>query len=390
MVFELATLKEVDRIALAKPEYPGASPYRLQRATIRTMLPGMVTSVFTSVDPIVHKETLGLAKINLNTREVDYQPIGPAFPMVGFTLDAGSQDGLLADDQPHRRQPRVGMVGVGSSRRQKVIKKVPVPARISFRFGMSSDGKKLYLYGAGSTIEFFDAARLCNRQKLLYLNKDTTTNLIVMAGSSFGMESTGAIAEWNGYRRLWAILRPYSRRLVLVLVISLAGTALSLVQPFISKLLIDSALLKNDMRALVWIAVLLFVATVARIRAQYPFQLPLRHCLGLDVIRHAACAIPASAGAFAALLRAIPAGRPDVPAQQRYGGSAARLRRHIAVFLSNVVFLMGSVALMLVLNWRLFLLSVVLVPACIYTFFRFQRKLTILTKQSARKQRRPG
>ena len=63
----------------------------------------------------------------------------------------------------------------------KVIKKVPVPPRISFRFGMSSDGKMIYLYGAGSTIEFFDAETL-QSTKLLYLNKDTTTNLIVLAG----------------------------------------------------------------------------------------------------------------------------------------------------------------------------------------------------------------
>ena len=63
-----------------------------------------------------------------------------------------------------------------------VIKKVPVPARATFRCGMSSDGKKLYLYGAGSTIEFFDAATL-QSTKLLFLNKDTTTNLIVMAGT---------------------------------------------------------------------------------------------------------------------------------------------------------------------------------------------------------------
>ena len=36
-------------------------------------------------------------------------------------------------------------------------------------------------YGAGSTLEVFDAETLKSR-KVLYLNKDTTTNLIVMAG----------------------------------------------------------------------------------------------------------------------------------------------------------------------------------------------------------------
>ena len=45
VVFELATLKEVDRIALAKPEYPGASPYRLQASDDPNDAPGEVTAV---------------------------------------------------------------------------------------------------------------------------------------------------------------------------------------------------------------------------------------------------------------------------------------------------------------------------------------------------------
>ena len=74
--------------------------------------------------------------------------------------------------------------------------------------------------------------------------------------------SPGSVAQWGEYRRLWVYLRPYKVRLALVLVISLAATSLSLFQPFISKLLIDGALLKHDMRALVWISLLLFVVTI--------------------------------------------------------------------------------------------------------------------------------
>jgi ATP-binding cassette, subfamily B, bacterial len=48
--------------------------------------------------------------------------------------------------------------------------------------------------------------------------------------------------------------------------------------------------------------------------------------------------------------------------------------------LSNAAFLIGSIGMMLWLNWRLFLVGVVLVPACIYTFVRYQRRLTVLTK----------
>src|SRR5579871_6367324 len=84
LVFDLATFKQVDRIALAQPEYPGATPYRLTANEDAFDAPDTVTSVFTSVDDIVHKGTLGLAKINLLTRKVDYFPIGPMLPMMGF------------------------------------------------------------------------------------------------------------------------------------------------------------------------------------------------------------------------------------------------------------------------------------------------------------------
>jgi hypothetical protein len=46
------------------------------------------------------------------------------------------------------------------------------------RFAVSSDGKKLYFFG-NATIEIFDAATL-ESKKMMYLNKDTTTNLVTL------------------------------------------------------------------------------------------------------------------------------------------------------------------------------------------------------------------
>lgn len=180
VVLELDTLKEVERIPLSRPEHPGASPHRLTASDDPNDAPGEVTSVFTSVDPIVHKETLGMAKIDLATRKVHYQAIGPAFPMVGFALTPDRKLGysLMINRTGANREAEFWVWDIAS---QRVIRKAPVPARISFRLGMSSDGGMLYLYGAGSTIEFFDTATLQSK-KLLSLNKDTTTNLIVMAG----------------------------------------------------------------------------------------------------------------------------------------------------------------------------------------------------------------
>jgi DNA-binding beta-propeller fold protein YncE len=182
VVFDVAALKELDRIPLAKPPYPGASPYRLTASDDPNDSPGIVTSVFTSTDPIVHKETLGLATLDLATGTVDYRPFGPAFPMVGFALSPDRKVGysLMITRAGANRETEWWVWDIDSA---KVIRRAPVPARPNFRFGVSSDGSKLFVYGSGSTIEFYDAETL-KAIKMLYLNKDTTTNLITLPGKA--------------------------------------------------------------------------------------------------------------------------------------------------------------------------------------------------------------
>jgi hypothetical protein len=179
LIFDLETFKQIDTIELAQPPFPGASPYRLAASDDPNDAPDSVTSVFTAVDSIVHKGTLGLAKIDLTSRKVDYFPIGPLLPMSGFQISPDRKRGYSV-------MPKIG---AGANREtewwvwdldsHKVIKKKDFQTRPTFRFAVSGDGRKLYLYGAGSTLEVFDAETLESR-KLIYLNKDTTTNLVTL------------------------------------------------------------------------------------------------------------------------------------------------------------------------------------------------------------------
>ncbi|HLW76293.1 MAG TPA: hypothetical protein VKS01_04895, partial [Bryobacteraceae bacterium] len=54
-----------------------------------------------------------------------------------------------------------------------------VPCRSRFDFGMSGDGTKLYIYGAGFEIEVYDAATL-KYEKTWDLGHDVTGSLIVL------------------------------------------------------------------------------------------------------------------------------------------------------------------------------------------------------------------
>lgn len=179
IIYDLDTFKEVDRVEMSRPDYPGASPYRLTPENDPNTPDNVYTSLFTAVDPVVHKGTLGLATLDLNTRKSTFTPIGIELPSLGF---------LISPD--HSRGYSIMFDGVGGNRKtefwvwdlanRKVVKKAPFEARPTLRFGLSGDGKKIYLYGAGSSFEVFDGDTLQSR-KLIFLNKDTTTNLVTLA-----------------------------------------------------------------------------------------------------------------------------------------------------------------------------------------------------------------
>jgi DNA-binding beta-propeller fold protein YncE len=178
-IFDLATFTQVDSIPLSKPPYPGAAPYRLTVTDDPYDDTTKVTSVFTSVDPIVHKGTLGLATLDLLTRKLNYKVIGPSLPMLGFLVSPDRKLGYSAMFTSTHGNRRTEW-WIWDIATQQVIKKQEFESRPTFRFGISSDGKKLYLYGSGSTLEVIDAKTL-QSIKVIYLNKDITTNLVTLA-----------------------------------------------------------------------------------------------------------------------------------------------------------------------------------------------------------------
>lgn len=195
------------------------------------------------------------------------------------------------------------------------------------------------------------------------------------------MTPAGSVAQWKTYGRLWVFLRPYARRLVLVLVVSLLSTVLGLVQPYISKLLIDYALPRRDMHALASIVGLMLAAAilgyVLNILASYRYvkiSAAMLFDMRVALFRHLQTLSPRFYAGFRMgdLMSRL---NSDVGEVQRVSADT------LLSVLSNVVFFVGCVGMMLWLNWRLFLVSVVLVPLCLLTFVHYQRKLTALTKQ---------
>jgi ATP-binding cassette subfamily B protein len=188
-------------------------------------------------------------------------------------------------------------------------------------------------------------------------------------------------ANWREYRRLKPFLAPYGSRLGFILGISVLSTLLGLTQPYISKLLIDNALRPRDMRALLWVAGLMFATTV--------LGFALNILSSYQYVRVSAAML---FDMRLALYRHLQLLSPRFYAKWRLGDLVSRLNNDIGEVqrvsadtllsvLSNVVFLVGSVAMMLLLNWKLFLFSVFFVPVSLITFRHYQRKLMVHTKE---------
>jgi len=65
-------------VDLAAPDLAGMENVRLGTDLGLISQPGLRMSLFTSMDPIVHNKVFGLARLDLATRQVEYNPIGPA------------------------------------------------------------------------------------------------------------------------------------------------------------------------------------------------------------------------------------------------------------------------------------------------------------------------
>lgn len=189
------------------------------------------------------------------------------------------------------------------------------------------------------------------------------------------------MAEWRTYRRLLPWLKPYRSRFVVVLLISLAATAVGLVQPYLSKMMIDQALMKRDLTALAVIAGAMVGVTlggyVLNIAASYRYvQLSagMLYDIRVALLRHLQTLSPRFYGGFRLgdLMSRI---NSDVSDVQRAAGDS------LLAALGNVFALIGCVAMMVWLDWRLFLVGSVLVPFAVAVFIKLQQRLVTITRE---------
>ena len=184
LIYETSGFTQVDKWELSKPIEEGFGRLEMGSRDVFNDEPGFYTGIFSVSDPVQHRRMMGIARVNLAAKTVDFYTLGPSSG-VSFAMAPNRKVayGLFEDigryefwkfDLEHRRfagrtefkgRPRMGLK-------------------------TSSNGKVLYIYVAGNTIDLYDADSY-QYMRTITLDGDMTTELFVFPNTPSQVSSSG-------------------------------------------------------------------------------------------------------------------------------------------------------------------------------------------------------
>jgi len=154
LVYETEKFTVVDRWLLSQPLQGGLGRFGFGFPDSFYEEPGYYTGLFRMTDPVQNRRIMGVARVNLQAKSVDFYALGPDEP-VGFTLAPDRKKG-------YGLKQRVGAYEFWTFDLEghRVAGRTPFKGRPRMQLLTSTNGKLLYISGAGSTIDIYDAASL--------------------------------------------------------------------------------------------------------------------------------------------------------------------------------------------------------------------------------------
>ena len=186
-------------------------------------------------------------------------------------------------------------------------------------------------------------------------------------------------------RWLFSFVRPHGRRLALVMLVALISTALVLLQPLLTKFLIDDGILAGDFRTVVLVcSAMLAIALAGALLG------------GLNRYQHVGVSADILFALRRALFRHLQRLPPTFYARWRSGDLVARLDGDVAEIqrfavdallaaISATVGLIGALTLMIALSWQLSVIAFVLLPLE-FLFLRRMRPRVEATTRALRER----
>ncbi|MGE0812693.1 MAG: WD40 repeat domain-containing protein [Vicinamibacterales bacterium] len=173
-VLETTNFTQVGSWPYAQPEEDGLGRISLGPSFDFFDPPGTFTGLFTMQDAIEHRRLMGIGRVDLDARKVTFDPLGPASPVGSFAKspDGKRAYGLIQDIGNYQ-------MWTFDLEHNQVIKRTEFEGRPRMGLRVSSNGKFIYVYVAGATVDLWDAATH-TYVRTLHLGGDQTTELFVV------------------------------------------------------------------------------------------------------------------------------------------------------------------------------------------------------------------
>jgi hypothetical protein len=185
LILETTNFTEVDTWPLSRPIEPGLGRVNFGSVDDFNEDPGFFTGLFTTQDPIQNRRIMNIGRVNLVAKTIDLTPIGPA-EGVSFAMSADRKKayGLVQGSGSNPATPigRYEFWAFDVAQR-KLLNRTPFEGRPRMALRVSSNGRLLYVYQAGATIDVYDAASY-KKLRTIEMNADQTTSLYILPRSA--------------------------------------------------------------------------------------------------------------------------------------------------------------------------------------------------------------
>lgn len=154
LIYETEKFTEVDKWEVSRPIEPGAGNIGVGGLDPFSEEPGFFTGLFTMRDPVQNRSIMGIGRVELAKKKIDFHPIGPARG-VGFAVapDRKRGYGLLRSIEEYE-------FWTFDLETYRVLSRTPFRGRPRMGIRVSSNGNIIYIHTAGNTIDLYEAATL--------------------------------------------------------------------------------------------------------------------------------------------------------------------------------------------------------------------------------------
>jgi hypothetical protein len=184
LIYDTSDFHEVDTWAVSKPVEAGAGRIDFGAIDDFNEEKGFFTGVFSMEDPVNKRRLMGIGRVNLAAKDIDFFTFGPEQPRLAFALapDRKKAYGVL-QQIGHYEFWTFDLQG------RKVQSRTEFRGRPRMDVSVSTNGKLLYVWQAGNTIDVYDALNY-KYMRTIELPGDTTTRLYVVPAAIRGQTTT--------------------------------------------------------------------------------------------------------------------------------------------------------------------------------------------------------